>query len=413
VHQEASLFLNLTVWENIFLAREKCGPLGILDKKTMVRKVKLTAESLGYELDPHMLLGDMSLAGRQLAEITRALIGNPRFLIMDEPTAALTEPEVQKLFGILRRLSSQGVSVIYISHRLDEIVELADRATVLKDGRFAGTLEKGKLNKDLMITMMVGRSLEKIYPEKTKAPGRVLMEVRDLSSDRFNAVNLRIRGGEILGIGGLEGQGQRDFVRSLYGDVACTGGTVTIEGRPVTNSSIKKHIRAKMCYVTFDRRAEGIIRGHSVKHNMSIVALPAKRGFISGQTEDKQVAEKIREFRIKVHGTAQKVETLSGGNQQKVILARCILSQPKILIVDEPTKGIDVGSRMAIYRLLRGLADSGIAIIMLTSDMMELIGLSDRIVVFYEGRLTDEFPAAEATEERIMAAFSGEQAASC
>jgi ribose transport system ATP-binding protein len=235
------------------------------------------------------------------------------------------------------------------------------------------------------------------------------MEINNLTSDRFNGVSLHVKGGEILGIGGLEGQGQRDFVRALYGDVSCTAGTITIEGRAVTNSSIKKHIRAKMCYVTFDRRAEGIIQGHSVKHNMSIVALPAKRGFISGKTEDKQVNKKIREFQIKVHTAAQNVETLSGGNQQKVILARYILSRPRILIVDEPTKGIDVGSRMAIYQLIRSLADSGIAVIMLTSDMMELIGLSDRIVIFYEGRLVDEIPAAEATEERIMTACSGEK----
>ena len=245
------------------------------------------------------------------------------------------------------------------------------------------------------------------------SPGKIskaaLLEVKNLFARRFSDISLSVKSGEILGIGGLEGHGQRDFVRALYGDLPSTQGTVLIDGKVLTRNSIKKHIRAKMCYVTFDRRSEGIIQGHSVKHNISLVELPKKYGFIRQKVENNLAEQKIREFQIKVYEKEQPVESLSGGNQQKVILARFILSDPKILIVDEPTKGIDVGSRMAIYQQIRELANSGIAVIMLTSDMMELLGLSDRIVVFYEGQLINEFSAASVTEEQIMTAFSGEK----
>lgn len=407
VHQETNLFTNLSVWENIFIANELYYGWNVLQKRTMVEKIRRIADYYHYNLDPNAQLRDLSPSQRKLVEITRALIIDPGILIMDEPTAALTDSEVQGLFDTIQLVKAKGTAVIYISHRLEEIEKIADRVTILKDGQNVGILEKGEISREHMITMMVGRPLTDIYPPKGTKFGKEILTVKDLCGQRFTDVSLSVRCGEILGIGGLDGQGQRDFIRAVYGDINADRGSIILDGSEIRGLGVHKRIKQKMCYITYDRRAEGVIPMQSIRNNVSAIALPTRMGIIRKKAEIQNVTEITQEFQVKMNSILDSVETLSGGNQQKVLLSRFVLPSPKVLLVDEPTRGIDVGSRMAIYQLLRQLADSGMAIIMLTSDMMELIGLSDRIGAFCNGRLVKIFTGKEATEEEIMKAFSG------
>lgn len=410
VHQESNLLGNLTVLENVFLAREiRKG--GCLDRRAMRREILGVNERLGYRLDPDAVVGALPLAKQQCVEITRALLARPRILILDEPTAALDDSEVARLFGIVRKLRDEGVAVIYISHRLDEIFQLADRITVLKDGKLVGVREVKDITKDEVISMMVGRVLEDIYPRRDDiAPGETLLEVENLTvPGSVKGVSFQVKAGEIVGLGGLEGQGQRDAVRAIFGDVPFTEGRITANGLMLKSRGIRGRIRRGVAYVTHDRRGEGLILHESVRRNSALASLYRRScaGFIKGAQERAAVEENVEKMQIKVSSIDQKASTLSGGNQQKVMLARWLMTQPRVLMIDEPTKGVDVGARMSVYRIIDQLTREGIAILMLTSDMMELIGLSDRVLVFYEGRITGELKRGEATEEKIMLAASG------
>lgn len=410
VHQESNLLGNLTVLENVFLAREiRKG--GCLDRRAMRREILGVNERLGYRLDPDAVVGALSLAEQQCVEITRALLARPRILILDEPTAALDDSEVARLFGIVRKLRDEGVAVIYISHRLDEIFQLADRITVLKDGRLVGVREVKDITKDEVISMMVGRVLEDIYPRRDDiAPGETLLEVKNLTvPGSVKGVSFQVKAGEIVGLGGLEGQGQRDAVRAIFGDVPFTEGRITANGLVLKSRGIRGRIRRGVAYVTHDRRGEGLILHESVRRNSALASLyrRSRAGFVKAGQERAAVEENVEKMQIKVSSIEQKASTLSGGNQQKVMLARWLMTQPRVLMIDEPTKGVDVGARMSVYRIIDQLTREGIAILMLTSDMMELIGLSDRVLVFYEGRITGELKRGEATEEKIMLAASG------
>ena len=410
VHQESNLLGNLTVLENVFLAREiRKG--GCLDRRAMRREILGVNERLGYRLDPDAVVGALPLAEQQCVEITRALLARPRILILDEPTAALDDSEVARLFGIVRKLRDEGVAVIYISHRLDEIFQLADRITVLKDGKLVGVREVKDITKDEVISMMVGRVLEDIYPRRDDiAPGETLLEVENLTvPGSVKGVSFQVKAGEIVGLGGLEGQGQRDAVRAIFGDVPFAQGRITANGLVLKSRGIRGRIRRGVAYVTHDRRGEGLILHESVRRNSALASLyrRSRAGFVKAGQERAAVEENVEKMQIKVSSIEQKASTLSGGNQQKVMLARWLMTQPRVLMIDEPTKGVDVGARMSVYRIIDQLTREGIAILMLTSDMMELIGLSDRVLVFYEGRITGELKRGEATEEKIMLAASG------
>ncbi len=410
VHQESNLLPNLTVAENIFLAHEVTHR-GRLQRTAMAQQVEDINKRLGYRLPPDAPVGSLKLADQQLTEITRALISNPKLLIMDEPTAALSEEEVSRLFTIIQTLRSNGVGIIYISHRLEEVVALADRVTVLKDGKNAGGLVKGEVTKDKMISMMVGRTLTDIYPDRSKViPGDVLLEVSHLTVPGLaRDVSLTVRAGEILGLGGLEGQGQREVVRAVFGDLPFTEGTVTVCGKSLPSRGIGARIAGGLGYVTHDRRGEGLVLHDSIRKNTALASLRQLRTkwlTISAKEEQRQVQENAKRLQIKAASLEEATENLSGGNQQKVMLARWLMVNPRVLIVDEPTKGIDVGARMSVYEILHALTQEGIAVLMLTSDMLELIGLSDRILMFCEGQVTEEIPKAEATEERLMRAAS-------
>lgn len=412
VHQESNLLTNLTVAENIFLAHEH-KKRGALDRQLMRERVREINRKLGYQLDPDAIVGSLKLADRQLTEIARAVISEPKLLIMDEPTSALSEDEVERLFSVLTNLRKEGAGIIYISHRLEEVVRLADRVTVLKDGRNAGELSREETSKDRMITMMVGRTLSDIYPDRSAVkPGEVLLEVKNLKvPGSVYGVSFAVRAGEIVGLGGLEGMGQRDTIRAVFGDVPCSAERVSICGRDLpVKGGIGGRIRSGLGYVTHDRRGEGLILHESIRENTSLASLSkitSKLRFIRRAEEKLQAKRQSERLQIKASDLEQQVATLSGGNQQKVMLARWLMAGPRVLIVDEPTRGIDVGAKMSVYDIIHRLTLDGLGIVMLTSDMLELIGLSDRVLMFYEGRITAEVPHADATEERLIQAASG------
>lgn len=410
VHQESSLLSNLTVLENVFLSREMESHLK-LDKKAMRDKIREVGQKLGYDLDPEEKVGNLHLSEQQCVEITRALIDQPHILILDEPTAALDDAEVTKLFEIIRSLKEQGVSIIYISHRLDEIFELADRITVLKDGKVVAVRNVSEVNKDQVIALMVGRVLSDIYPNRSDIHiGEDILKVSHLEVyKKVHDVSFSVRKGEIVGLGGLEGQGQREIARAIFGDIPFVSGNITVNGTTFTGSGISKRIHNRIGYVTNDRRGDGLILSETVRQNSALASLfkRSKCGFINFGEEKKAIKENIKKMNIKVSGIDESVSKLSGGNQQKVMLSRWLLTDPALLIIDEPTKGVDVGARMSVYRIIDQLTREGIGILMITSDMMELVGLSDRVIVLYEGQITRELTHDEITEEKIMRAASG------
>ena len=408
VHQESSLLPNLTVRENVFLARER-RHRGLLDAQAMRAEIRRVSERFGYHLDPDARVSQLTLAEQQSVEITRAVLSEPKILILDEPTAALDDSEVAHLFEIIRRLRDENVAIIYISHRLDEIFQVADRITVLKDGRRVATKDVGSVTRDDVIAMMVGRVLEDIYPDRSKAaPGEAILTLSNVTLRGVRGISFSVRAGEIVGLGGLEGQGQRNVLRAIFGDLPVQEGTIAISGKPLTGS-IRNRIRSGVAYVTHDRRGEGLVLSESLRRNAALASLGRRSrfGFIRQGQEAEAVRQNVDRMQIKAASLNQSVTNLSGGNQQKVMLARWLMTEPRVLVIDEPTKGVDVGARMSVYRIIDELTRSGIGILMLTSDMMELIGLSDRVLVFYEGRITQELRRGEITEEKIMRAASG------
>ena len=413
VHQESNLLDNLTVYENVFLGHEKIGKFLNMNVSEMCSLIERSNSDTEYRLNPVARVSSLTLAERQSVEITRAILGDPKILIFDEPTAALDEDEVKRLYRIICKLKEKGVSIIYISHRLDEIIELADRVAVLKDGRFAGSLEKSEISKDRMISMMVGRVINDIYPDRSNIKiGTELLKVEGLGiPGKLSDISFTVKAGEIVGLGGLEGQGQRLVARAIFGEEPYQTGTISIEEKSLNkNDRIKNRINDGIAYVTHDRRGEGLVFTQSIRKNCSLPVLGKLSnalGIMNEKEERNEVEKQMKLLKVKTSSMDSLVSHLSGGNQQKVMLSRWLMINPKILIIDEPTKGIDIGSRVSIYEIINDLTKQGIGILMLTSDMVELIGLSDRTLVFYEGRITQELSRAEISEEKVMKAASG------
>lgn len=405
VYQDTRLVPDLDTPQNIFLGREPGGVL--LDYPRMRTDAAALLARLGETLDLAERVGDKPLAERQIIELARALSSDARVLILDEPTSALTPREVDRLFAILRDLRASGTSIVFISHRLPEVFAISDRITVLKDGEMIGTVETKEADEDRIVTMMVGRDLALAYPPRNDNPGEVVLSVEHLSAPgRFNNVNLIVRAGEILGLGGIAGSGQQDIVRALFGLVPDASGRIAIRGEVAAIDSPGAAIRAGVVYLPSDRRGEGMFLPHSISDN---IVLPHVRdwsrlGILDTAREREAVARQVAALQVKTPSVAQPVELLSGGNQQKVTFARWLLADPKVCIFDEPTQGVDVGTKLEIYILIRQLADRGIAVIVVSSDVMELIGISDRIQVVANGRIVDEVSGAEATEQRIVGA---------
>jgi len=409
VYQELSLVPELTVAENIFLGREE-GPL--LRRAPMAR----AAQALLDELDAHVpagaLVRDLSVAQRQMVEIARALLGESRVLILDEPSATLSAPEVRRLFAVLRGLRERGLGIVYVSHRLEEIFAIADRVTVLRDGRRVATASVAGLERGQLIRWMVGRELAEEFPPRHSNLGDDVLEVRGLSCPgRFSNASFEVRRGEIVGLAGLVGAGRTSVALALFGALEARG-EVLLEGRPARFTRPFQAIDSGLGYVTEDRKGRGLFGLLGAGENITITYLRAfaRSGLLSPAREQAAAAGAAKDFDIRAAGLRQTAATLSGGNQQKLLLARYLLRPRKLLILDEPTRGIDVGAKAEIYDLMNRLTARGLAILMISSELPEVLAMSDRVVVMHEGRTTEALDRALATPERVMELATGGRA---
>lgn len=406
IHQELSPALDMEIAENIFIGREIRDRSGLLVniRETRRRAAELLAQ-FGLDLDPTTTMRALSVGQCQLIEIIKAISCNAKIIIMDEPTSAITEKEAELLFEQIRRLRSQGVSIIYISHKMEEIFKISDRITVLRDGTFIGVRDAAELDPGELIRMMVGRELSDVFPKKNVPPGEVVLRARNISlGNRVKQVSFELRRGEILGIAGLVGAGRSELVESIFGLRKKDGGEVELKGRPVSIRRPGDAIRQGIALITEDRKMTGLNLRTSVGNNITIVSIKelAKHGLLNRRKEQDCAASFMEKLRIKAPGIGARTMSLSGGNQQKVVIAKWLVGDPDIIIMDEPTRGIDVGAKRDIYLLMGDLVEKGKAIIMISSEMPELIGMCDRIIVLTEGKLTGEFGRGDFSQEAIM-----------
>jgi ribose transport system ATP-binding protein len=411
IHQELNLADNLDLAGNIFLGREPTRA-GLLDLTRMHREAAGWLELVGLDLDPATPLSRLPISRQQLVEIAKALSTKARLLIMDEPTSSLSARETETLFRVVKDLKGRGVSVIWISHRLGEVKELADRVVVLRDGRNAGAItERAEIEHDRMIRMMVGRDIDRLARRPSHPAGEVVLAARDLRSPAYpaHAVSFEVRAGEIVGIAGLVGAGRTELLTTLFGITPAVAGSITVAGRQVTPRSPIEAIAAGMALVPEDRKEQGLVLDLAVRENMSLVALwPESRvGFIDVAAERRLAAEMIPALAIKTPGDRQAVQFLSGGNQQKVVLAKWLAIKPKLLLLDEPTRGIDVGAKAEIYDLVHRLAGAGLAVLFVSSEMEEILSLADRALVMHEGRLAGGLSREDLSEENVMRLAAG------
>jgi rhamnose transport system ATP-binding protein len=413
IYQELSLYPELTVAENIFMGHapyRRAGLFKMMDWGTMNRRAKeLLAELDVHDLDVTRKVGSLNVGNRQRVEIAKALSLEAKLLIMDEPTAALTETDVEQLFRITRLLKKRGVGIIYISHKLTEVFELADRVTVLRDGQYIGTKNVKDTNERELISMMVGRTIENLFPKQDAKIGKVVLEVKNLNRQPLTKnVSLQVRAGEIVGIAGLVGSGRSETAQVIFGILPAQSGQILMDGKPVTISRPAQAVAHGIAYVPEDRGTQGLIKQMMIRENVSLSVLKQLSSFsFINQGEEKSLAQKsIKQFDIKAYSGEQVVGKLSGGNQQKVVLSKWLASNPKVLIMDEPTRGVDVGAKSEIHRLMSQLAaERGLAIIMISSELPEVLGMSDRVLVMRSGEIVAEFSREEATQELVGAAM--------
>ncbi|QHB32874.1 sugar ABC transporter ATP-binding protein [Yersinia canariae] len=409
IHQELNLVPHMTVAENIWLGREPVQ-YGFVNHDLLNRKTQDLLQHLNIKLKPNMMVGELNIASQQMVEIAKAVSYDADVLIMDEPTSALTEGEVFHLFAIIKELKEQGKGIIYISHKMDEIFEITDEVSIFRDGLFVATDKTENLTKQSLITMMVGRELTHMFPKFNNNIGEEVLKVSALRRDGlFRDISFSVKRGEILGVAGLVGAGRSEVMESLFGMHPADGGEIFIEGLPVNIDSPSKAIEQGLAFLTEDRKKSGLFLVLSVVENMSIVNLSEyinKKGFVSHGQMAQDCMEQIKKLNIKTPTMDQIINNLSGGNQQKVLIARWLLAQPKILILDEPTRGIDVGAKSEIYRLISELANRGVAIILVSSELPEIIGMSDRVMVMHGGHITGILDKQDANQEKIMALAS-------
>jgi ABC-type sugar transport system ATPase subunit len=405
IEQELSPVPDMTIAENIFLGREGSGLNPFIDYRSLNRQAREILSILGVGLDPRTKMKRLKVAQTQLVEIAKALSYDSDVIIMDEPTSAIGEREVEKLFAVLHTLKERGKGIIYITHRMKEVFAIADEITVLRDGRLVERGPAREFDRDRLISLMIGRKIGAEYV-KENTPGReTLLELEDFSrKGEFSGIGLSVRGGEILGVFGLMGSGRTEFLNALYGVTRPDSGRVRLEGREIRLSSPRRSLRKRIAYVTEDRKDTGLVLGRSVGDNISIAALRdmSRLGFVRRSLELSRIQEMIRLFGIKTPGHGQLVKRLSGGNQQKVVLGRWILIEPKVLLLDEPTRGIDVGAKREIYKFISDFASKGNSVIMVSSELPEIVGMSDRVAVFKEGRLAGILDRSEADQEALM-----------
>jgi rhamnose transport system ATP-binding protein len=417
IYQQPALFPDLTVAENIALALDTGSAWRPIDWSSRRRAAVGLLDRVGVAIDPDRLVDTLSMPEQQIVEIAKAIGANAKVVIMDEPTAALTDREVDHLFQAVRSLRSHGAGVIYISHRLDEVFALADRITVLRDGETIATRAAADVNRSELIAMMIGRELSTVFPKREIPLGEVALEVRGLSNRAAGVreVSFSVRRGEILGVAGLVGSGRTQLAETLFGLTPADGGTILVAGTPVRIASPSDAIRTRIAYVPEDRRQHGVILDMSVATNTSLASLPrvSTRGLIERRAERAAAQRYVDQFRIKAASLDDEVGTLSGGNQQKVALARWLSTDPAVLILDEPTQGVDVGSKAEIHALMQQLAERGLAIIMISSELPEILGMSDRVAVMHAGTIRAVLMRDEATQSRVLALALAEDLPQC
>lgn len=410
IHQELSPEPYMTVAENIFLGREPLGRFGLIDKKKMIANTRALLERLEIDIDPNTVMRSLSVANTQMVEIAKAISYDSSLIIMDEPTSAITEREVAHLFRIIRTLKEKGVAIIYITHKMDEVFQIADDITVFRDGRHIATVPAAETDRNSLIAMMVGRELTNLFPKEDAPIGEVVLAVQGLTRTGIvENVSFELRRGEILGLAGLMGAGRTEVIEGVFGIKPIDAGEITVKGKRVQIKSPRDAIRHGMALLTEDRKLTGIMGVLSVRDNMMIASLSSysKGGFLNKRIINETCAREKTRLELKTPSMDQVIRLLSGGNQQKVLVSRWLLTVPDILILDEPTRGIDVGAKSEIHRLMSKLAQEGKAIIMISSELPEILGMSDRVLVMHEGRVGGIFDRKDATQETIMRAATG------
>ena len=417
VYQELTLVPNMTVGENVFLGKEPVAN-GSIDWNKLYAETRDILATYRLDVQPQAVVRHLGVGKMQMVEIAKALSENAKILILDEPTSALTESEIDKLMEILENLRSHGVTCIYITHKLEELFRITNSITVLRDGKTVTTLPTSQLTQEKLVSYMVGREMKERFPKGNRKPGEVMFEVQDLqavdpnetSRKVLNGVTFNLRRGEILGIAGLMGSGRTELVTTIFGEYGkITGGTIKLEGQELHIHGARDAMHKGISLVPEDRKGQGLVLMQSILKNISLANLDQFSGFMSIDSDAEMVAaaQQAKNLAVKAPNLEVRVESLSGGNQQKVVIAKWLLSNPKILIMDDPTRGIDVGAKYEIYKLMNELAEHGVSIIMISSELEEVLGMSDRVMVMHEGKSTQTLSIGEATQERIMALATG------
>ena len=406
IHQELNLLPERTIAQNIYLGHEPMvkGLKGVIDYKKMVKDSRELMDRLGLDLDPNILVKKLSIAQMQMVEVVKALSKEVKLVIMDEPTSSLTDREIDKLFEIVEKLKRDNVAIIYISHRMDEIKRIGDCVTVMRDGQYIDTVDVEDMDLDTLISMMVGRKIENMYERHYREPGKVIFETKDLSGWRFRNVNINVREGEIVSLSGLIGAGRTEIAKAVFGDEPIEHGSYTLYGKQITRTTPVKSVRNSMGYLSEDRKAEGLVLQMPIKENLVAASLTKgfKGGVLRSGPEDEIGKKYVAELRIATPNAEKLVGELSGGNQQKVVIGKWLETGCKFLIIDEPTRGIAVGAKSEIYKLLDRLVGEGYGILMISSEMNEVIGISDRVYVMKDGEITGEVTRENMTQEAIM-----------
>jgi rhamnose transport system ATP-binding protein len=410
IHQEPTQFPDLTVAENVFMGRQPLRAGRRIDRTARRRRTAEIFDSLGVPIDPDRVTRGLSIADQQIIEIAKALAADARIIVMDEPTAALSTVEVERLFRVVRRLAEGGAALLFVSHRLEELAELCERVTVLRDGELVTTARMADLDRDALVRSMVGRAVEVLFPDRDTEPGDPALVVDGLSTAGvFHDVSFEVRRGEIVGLAGLVGSGRSEVARAIFGVDGRDRGTVLVGDRPLRAGDPRAAIAAGLAMVPEDRREQGLILDLSIERNATLPRLSAvsRWGLMSRARERAVAGEWTRRLGVRLRRLADPVATLSGGNQQKVVLGKWLATGPAVLIVDEPTRGIDVGAKVEVHALLADLAARGIAVLMISSELSEVLGMADRVLVMHEGRIAAELDRADATEEAVMRAATG------
>lgn len=410
IYQELNVMFDLTVEENLFMGKEIHGKFGICDKKAMQKKAQEALNTLGVNISPKTVMSELSVGQQQMVEICKALMADAKVIIMDEPTAALTQSETVALFKVIESLRKKGVSMVYISHRMEEIFELCDRITVLRDGSYIGVKNIPETNMNEIVKMMIGREIGERYPSRDVKVGKEVLKVKGLTrKGTFHDVSFSVRAGEVLGVSDLMGAGRTEIMQAIFGNLSYESGTIEIDGKEVKISNPRQAMEHGIGFITEDRKTEGLMLDKSIRENISLCNLGriSKSFVVSKEAEKDMVEEAIKELHIKCFGPFHECNNLSGGNQQKVVLAKWILTNPKILILDEPTRGVDIGAKKEIYSIINKLAAQGVAIIMVSSELPEVLGMSDNIMVVREGEVRGIISYEEANQERVMTLATG------